>query len=347
MNCPVEASPPQFYFAAAEPVGLVFPNLYTVGTKPAAACVAGVAATLNYRALLGSARTIKLGGEKMHQYYYGGEQASVEAADVDAAWKSESRALTLLNRAFEIYYDACNAIKRVDDPELQQTLELSLDKAAKYWYSLYSFPGKVNTLVGAFEHLDKNDGRWTDNNTGSYNGGIGGAGWVQVVPSCAASFLRAVDENIEKLRDCLGSFAQGLADMKKGDEDNKWEKVGKGLEGVEKYGKYVKPLLWLAPEALKDAGETVLEWDEKIAKVHGYASKLMTIGASNQPLDDFLIIGLTEVLNYAPVIGGFYGRIVAEIPGFARHMEEFANNYWARTGGETYRRSIGMGPMFR
>ena len=283
----------------------------------------------------------------MHQYYYGGEQASLDAADVDATWKSEPRALTLLNRAFEIYYDACNAIKRVDDPELKQTLTLSLDKAAKYWYTLYSGPMKVNTLVAAFEHLDKNNGRWKDNNTGSYNGGIGGPGWVQTVPSCAASFLLAVDRNIEKLRECLGSFADGLSDLKKGEEDTRWEKVGKGLESVEKYGKYVKPLLWLAPDTIKEGCETILEWDEKIAKVHGYASKLMTIGASNQPLDDFLIIGLTEVLNYAPVIGGFYGKIVAEIPGFARHMEEFADDYWARRGGETYRRSKGMAPMFR
>jgi hypothetical protein len=115
---------------------------------------------------------------KMHQYYYGGEQASLEAADVDAAWKSEPRALALLNKAFEIYYDACNSIKQVDDVEMRQKLALSLDKAAKYWYPLYSGFGKVNTLVGAFEHLDKNSGRWTDNNTGSYNGGVGGTGWV-------------------------------------------------------------------------------------------------------------------------------------------------------------------------
>jgi hypothetical protein len=279
--------------------------------------------------------------------YYGGEQASLEAADVDAAWKSEPRALALLNKAFEIYYDACNSIKQVDDVEMRQKLALSLDKAAKYWYPLYSGFGKVNTLVGAFEHLDKNSGRWTDNNTGSYNGGVGGTGWVQNVPSCAASFLRAVDENIETLRECLENFAHGLSQMKEGEDNSAWEKVGKGLEGVEKYGKYVKPLLWLAPETLKKGGETVLEWDEKIAKVHGYAGKLMTIGASNRPLDDFIIIGLTEVLNYAPVIGGFYGKIVAEIPGFARQMEEFADSYWARSGGETYRRSQGMAPMFQ
>jgi hypothetical protein len=149
------------------------------------------------------------------------------------------------------------------------------------------------------------------------------------------------------LRECLENFAHGLSQMKEGEDNSAWEKVGKGLEGVEKYGKYVKPLLWLAPETLKKGGETVLEWDEKIAKVHGYAGKLMTIGASNRPLDDFIIIGLTEVLNYAPVIGGFYGKIVAEIPGFARHMEEFADSYWARSGGETYRRSQGMAPMFQ
>jgi hypothetical protein len=149
------------------------------------------------------------------------------------------------------------------------------------------------------------------------------------------------------LREGLEGIAEGLGNLKEGEDDSAWEKVGKGLEGVEKYGKYVKPLLWLAPDTLKEAGETVLEWDEKIAKVHGYGSKLMKIGASRQPLDTAIITVLTEVLNYAPVIGGFYGRIVAEIPGFARHMEEFADSYWARRGGETYRRSQGMAPMFQ
>jgi hypothetical protein len=105
----------------------------------------------------------------MHQYYYGGEQASLEATDVDAAWKSEPRALGLLNKAFEIYYNACNSIKQVNDDELRQKLTLSLDKAARYWYFMYASPGKVNTLVDGFQHLDKNDGRWTDPNTGTYN----------------------------------------------------------------------------------------------------------------------------------------------------------------------------------
>jgi hypothetical protein len=287
----------------------------------------------------------------MHQYYYGGEQASVEAADVDAPWKSNPRALELLNRAFEIYYNACNAIKNIDDFDMRRSLERSLDKAAKSWHFLFYCPGQVSTLVDGFRHLDKNDGRWRDDNAGDYNkqgaGIMGNNVRVTGVPWCAANFLTAVDENLESLCEGLSGVAEGLGNLKEGEEDSKWEKVGKGLEGVEKYGKYVKPLLWLAPDTLKEAGETVLEWDEKIAKVHGYASKLMTIGASNRPLDDFIFIGLTEVLSYAPVLGGFYGRIVAEIPGFAKHMEEFADSYWARSGGETYRKSKGMAPMFR
>lgn len=286
-----------------------------------------------------------------HQYYYGNEQASLDEGDVDARWKSERGALSTLNKAFEIYYNARKAIRNVDDDETRGLLERNLTKAAKYWYFLYYAPRKVSTLVDAFDHLDEKEGRWTDESTGAYNqpgdGILGNNVRVPVVPACAANFLKAVDENLEELHEALDGFAKGLGKIKEGSDDTAWEKVGKGLEAVEKYGKYAKPLLWLAPEALKEGGETLLEWNEKIAKVHGYGTKLMTIGASNQPLDDFIIIGLTEVLNYAPVIGGFYGKIVAEIPGFAAHMEEFADSYWARSGGETYRRSIGQrSPMF-
>jgi len=283
-----------------------------------------------------------------HQYLYGNQQAEVAIEDVTAPWKSEPKALPLLNKSFEIYYDGYNATKQVDDVQYQRELQRSLDKAANYWYFLYSMAGKVNTLAGAFEHLDKNDGRWTDDNTGSYNGGIGGPGYVAPVPSCAASFLRAVDDNIKELKECFGSIADGIGKVTEAQEEDQtnWEKVGKGLEAVEKYGKYAKPLLWLAPEALQKAGETVLEWDEKIGKVHGYATKLMTIAASNRPMDEFLFTALTEVLQYVPVLGGFYGRIVAEIPGMAVHWQEFSDDYWARRGGETYMRSKGMAPMF-
>jgi len=284
-----------------------------------------------------------------HQYYYGGEKAELAIEDVDASWKSNTKALPLLNKSFEIYYDAYNAIKKFDtDANVQRDLYRSLDKAAKYWYPLYSMVGKVNTLVGAFEYLDKND-RWADENVGSYNGGVGGNGYTSPVPSCAASFLRAVDDNIKELKEALSHVAEGLGEVKEAqdDENTAWGKVGKGLETVEKYGKYAKPLLWLAPEALEKAGDTVLEWDEKIGKAYGYASKLMKVATSNQPLEDGLFMALTEVLNYAPVLGGFYGRIVAEIPGMAQHFEEFADSYWARYGMQTYRRSQGMAPMFR
>jgi hypothetical protein len=286
----------------------------------------------------------------MHQYLYGNELAELQPEDVDASWKSEPKALPLLNKAFEIYFEAYNAIRKFDDdPQLQSDLSHSLNKAAKYCYPLYWGFREVNTLVAGFEHLDNNDGRWTDENVGSYNGGVGGAGYVRPVPACAASFLRAVDDNVKELRESLENVATGMGQIKEGQEeqDTNWEKVGKGLEAVEKYGERAKPLLWLAPESLQEGGETVLQWDGKIAKVHGYATRLMKIATSNQPLDDALFAGLTEVLNYAPVLGGFYGRIVAEIPGMAQHWEEFCDDYWARYGMQTYRRSKGMAPMFR
>jgi hypothetical protein len=283
-----------------------------------------------------------------HQYLYGNEQATLAAEEVAASWKSEPKALPLINKAFEIYYDAYHATNQVEDPQYQRELRRSLDKAAKYWYPLYATVGKVNTLVGAFEHLDKNDGRWTDENVGSYNGGVGGRGFVSPVPACAASFLRAVDNNVKELHECLDNVAEGMGTVKEAQEEENtdWAKVGRGLELVEKYGKYAKPLLWLAPETIQKGAETVLEWDEKIGKAHGYASKVMTIAASDRPADKLLFTALTEVLNYVPVLGGFYGKIVAEIPAMAVHWEAFCDDYWARRGTQTYRRSKGMAPMF-
>jgi hypothetical protein len=51
------------------------------------------------------------------------------------------------------------------------------------------------------------------------------------------------------------------------------------------------------------------------------------VPASNQPGTDFLFQALSDVLSYAPVIGGFYAKIVAEIPTKARHWTEFMDDY--------------------
>lgn len=67
----------------------------------------------------------------------------------------------------------------------------------------------------------------------------------------------------------------------------------------------------------------------------------MTVAASRDPGTDLLFVGLQEVLNYAPVIGSFYGKIIAEIPGMARHWTEFMDDYWARRGMTRYDRSAG------
>jgi hypothetical protein len=47
------------------------------------------------------------------------------------------------------------------------------------------------------------------------------------------------------------------------------------------------------------------------------------------------------VLSFAPVIGGFYGKIVAEIPDMARHWTEFMDGYWAARGTTRYSKAAG------
>lgn len=275
-------------------------------------------------------------------YIYAEKQAILTADDVDAKWKSQSRALPLLNLSFELYYQAYKTIEQLDD----QVLRRSLSKAVNTGnWGVVTGWGKLDTLSEGFDHLGKNDGRWTDEETWNYYGGpgkIGGSDFaLATVPLCAANFLGAVDDATEELRDALGSFAQGLGKLKEGNDDSNWKKVGEGLEAVEKYGGYAKPLLWVAPKALSEFGDNLLEWNGKVLKAHGLASKFMIAAASNQPVPELLIAGLSEVLNYAPVIGGFYGKIVAEIPGMAKHWTEFMDDYWARRGTKRYAKEAG------
>jgi hypothetical protein len=197
--------------------------------------------------------------------------------------------------------------------------------------------------------LEKNNGRWRDNNTGTYFGRDGQFvnprfRSVTPVPSCAVNFLQAVDENKARLIESLGKCDEGLKDLAEGSD--KWEQVGKALKGVETYGKYVKPLLWLTPKPLQETFDKVLEWDERIDNVHGDIDKIIRIGTSNHPVEDCVFKGLTAVLEYVPVIGPSYGQIAAEIPNFAVNMQAFADGYWARRGMQTWMRSKRMGQMF-
>ncbi len=285
----------------------------------------------------------------MNKYYHGTFQAKMDRTDVHAAWINLPRAdvgLVLLNKAFEIYYLACDAISDVTDDDLRRELSQSINKAANAGWNPSSYLGKVNSLTDAFNHLEKKDGCWTDTNTDLYNGGpdtfVGPRFQaVSIVPSCAVSFLEAVDGNREKLRECLGNCNGGLKELT--ESADHWDQVGAALKGVEKYSKYLKPLLWLTPKTLQEAFDTVVEWDERIDRIHGHIDTIIAYGTSNHPAEDAIFQGFVAVLQYVPVIGPSYGKIVAEIPNFAGNMEAFADEYWARRGMQTWKNSKHMG----
>jgi len=117
---------------------------------------------------------------------------------------------------------------------------------------------------------------------------------------------------------------------------------------VEKYSGRAKSLLWLAPETLEKKVDSLFEWEERFSKIYSYMSQITTIATSSDPASAVLFAALGKVLEYVPVLGSFYGQIVAEIPGMAEHWESFCEDYWARYGMQTFRRSMNrnMAPMF-
>lgn len=277
-----------------------------------------------------------------NSYLYGREQAILTADDVDAKWqKSEPRALYFLNLSFELYYNAYNAVEATGDDAMRRSLQKAVNTGR--WKVFNVFAGDITSLSEGFDHLEKNNGRWKDENVWSYNPGpsdIGGPAHADV-PLCAANFLGAVNDALEELRNALDGFAQGLGKLKGGQDESDWKRVGEGLEAVEKWGGRAKPLLWVAPETLNKYGDRLLEWNGRILKVHGLANKFMIAAASNDPVPELLLAGLSEVVSYAPMMGGFYGKIIEEIPGMARHWTEFMDDYWARRGTTRYSKSAG------
>jgi hypothetical protein len=87
-------------------------------------------------------------------------------------------------------------------------------------------------------------------------------------------------------------------------------------------------------------GDLLKAWDEKTLKGWTWADELMTVVAGRDPATAVATVA-KEILSLAPLMGGFYAQIVAEIPGLLTDFTDFLDDHWAKVGLERLNKKLG------
>jgi len=254
-----------------------------------------------------------------NQYWEGSRQASLEGSQISAAWgrpgvEHGGSAISLANRAFEVYYSAYrNIAASAGATHYSQMLAALQDAARAGWGS------GVSDLEESFDHLTSNGGRWTDNNTKNYYGGPNKIFQRTLVtgPEGPVNFLNAVDSKIEVLRGVYTQYNSQVQQLTTAVAADNWTQIGETLGDIKTWGERAKPFLWWAPAYEQRAGQLVGLADV-LGNIHTAATMYTNSRAAGfDPRSAAALTALRTAVGFVPVLGDFYGRAVEMIPGLA------------------------------
>ncbi len=252
-------------------------------------------------------------------YWNGVQKAHLTQEQVTAAWGRRGTphsltAIAFVNRAFEIYYDAMQKIQECPD-HAQATLMFKelRDAATEGW----GFG--ISDLEEAFEHLHANRGRWTDGATRNYYGGPNKVFHRAIVtaPVSIVNFMNAVDSRMSRLRTVVQNFDRQTRELARAQQAEDWDRVGKILGEIKKWGERAKPFLWFAPRAEARVGQAS-SFAGVLSQIHtGLTIYTRSRQAGFSEGMSTAITALRTAVGWVPVLGSFYGKAVEMIPGLA------------------------------
>jgi hypothetical protein len=284
-----------------------------------------------------------------NQYWLGTVQARLQENHVDATWdagtnfeKSPVAAkVNILNKAFEIYYDARTSIQKCPDQGVRQQMQSDLEDAATTGWGL-----GVSDLEEAFQHLCQNGGRWKDNNTARYyfrpDKPKCFSVYVEDAPAAATNFLFAVEDRLAIVQEAAADLKSKKESLDRGSERElkQWDQIGKALDGIVKWGKRVEPHLWGAPSVQDKVGR-IVGMAEVISDIHGSIGKIQERAAhvvlltdvGFKPKEAAALEALTVVLDRVPVLGKFYANAMELFVTLPAWMQDLMQDYYIRLHG--------------
>ena len=298
-----------------------------------------------------------------NKYWNGEEHAVLRASDVDATWATEGRGVELANRAFCVYYHGVRNVQASQGDENYNEIWGSLSRCAtatragRLDIRTNILGRKVLSLQAAFEHLEENDGRWTDRNTLNYNGKAG-RGFYNKAPHGPAVFLASVDNELDAMVSNLARFQASCEEMSQRrpsphDGPREWQEVRTLVNRAKTAAERSRPILWLGTSTISarlpvgrlsrsvsgfnSAMDGNLTRTVKVFEVFNHIADALDIymDETHRPGggDQNFALGLAA-LNFAmtlsPVLGAFYGPIISRIPGLITDWERSMANYHDR-----------------
>ncbi len=255
-----------------------------------------------------------------NDYWFGNKQASLTREQIEASWGHGDHSgarIQFVNKAFEIFYRARRNIQSIrvcGDYELAARMESDLEDAATEGWSLFG----VGDLEAAFEHLVKNGGRWTDEDTGYYYGGeskVFPHGFVKA-PISAVNFMNAVDKRIQIMSN-IAQQHESQTDLAVGAaETEQWTRLDQVLDTIAKLAEKVEPVLWIGElEGAPVWLSKTRKFTEAVTAINDALSFYRAgIGAGFRPGTAAPIAALRGALNYLPVLGSYYGMALDLVP---------------------------------
>ena len=253
------------------------------------------------------------------EYWLGNRQATLQRDQVRADWgrpgtEHSGTAIALANRAFEVYYTARRNINACTDSSHKNAMLQKLEEAGRSGWGI-----GVNDLEESFEHLERNQGIWTDGSTSNYFGGPNKIFPNALVtgPQGPVNFLKAVDANVEELRRILDRFNQQTQQLAQAQQNDNWTRIGDITGEIQTWGERAKPFLWWAPNAEQRLGQ-VVSFAGALSNMHtALTTYTNSRSAGFDSRTSAAIAALRTAVGWVPVLGEFYGRAVDLIPGLA------------------------------
>ena len=262
----------------------------------------------------------------------GKKYPELSAAQIDAEWghsvaaNSGDAAIKMVNFAFEFYSVARTNIinSQADDLPRARSMDEAITDAGPEGSGLFG----VNDLKEAFEHLVANGDRWKDEATSSFmrrDKGLVHFFNIDFVnnivgPVSVVNFLQKCDENMVKVHDAIEGFIAQRDIAQKEKRTENWDCIATALGEIDAWSERVKPFLWWAPATATWMGRTG-NFSGVLDNINGGVLAYYSMGGSGAGEGlKLAVAGLQEALDWVPVLGEFYARVVEMVPHWMRMM---------------------------
>ena len=267
-----------------------------------------------------------------NDYWDGVRRAMLTRELITPSWAApgvaySGRSIELANRAFEIYYEANQRISACTSASHRDQMLASLHDAGRSGWGT-----GVDDLEEAFEHLESNGGRWTDNATSNYYGSSQKVfqGALTAGPVSCVNFLNAVDDKMSDLREVLERYRGQVQRLSAAQEQDDWRTLGTVLSEVKHWGERAKPFLWRAPNVERRFGVAVT-FAAVLSNIHsGLTIYGSAVGAGFDRRSTAALAALRTAVGWVPVLGTFYGDAIDMIPGLAIWFRGLVDDYVRR-----------------